>query len=149
MHFFDLTDVIDSVCHGVLKKFETVPSLHLELGSSLPRIRGDFDYLSDALGQILENALRFTLPDGTVTIVTGATESSVWIEVRDTGIGIEEDELPHIFETFWRNDKAHTTPGFGLGLPIAKRIIAQHNGEISVSSYQGQGTTFRVTLPLN
>lgn len=78
----------------------------------------------------------------------GCTEENIWINVRDTGIGISADDLPHIFETFWRHDEAHSTPGFGLGLPIAKRIIERHGGSITVESQLGLGSTFSVTLPV-
>lgn len=72
----------------------------------------------------------------------------IWIEISDTGPGIADDHLSHIFDTFWRQDAAHTTPGLGLGLPIARKIIRMHGGDIDVTSILGQGSTFRVWLPI-
>jgi signal transduction histidine kinase len=68
--------------------------------------------------------------------------------VKDTGIGIEKEILPHIFERFYRLDAAHTTAGFGLGLPIAQKIVENHGGRIEAESVPGEGSTFRVILPL-
>ena len=114
----------------------------------LPQIRGNTDDLFDALSEILDNACRFTPDGGVISITTEATANEVWIEIADSGTGIPADALPHIFETFWRQDDVHSTPGFGLGLSIAKRIITQHGGEITVTSEQGHGTTVRVCLPV-
>ncbi len=65
------------------------------------------------------------------------------------GPGNADDDLPHIFETFWRQDTAHSTPGFGLGLPIVQKIIKRHGGEVAVESEVGRGTTVRVSLPIS
>jgi light-regulated signal transduction histidine kinase (bacteriophytochrome) len=73
---------------------------------------------------------------------------SVVVEIRDTGCGISESALPNIFTRFWRQDEAHSTPGFGLGLPIAQQIIAGHGGKIEVESQPGIGSAFRVFLPV-
>jgi signal transduction histidine kinase len=108
---------------------------------------GEQDYLIDAVGQLLDNARRFTPPDGTITLATGADNGHVWIEVRDTGPGISEKMLSTIFETFWREDVAHSTPGFGLGLSISKKIIEMHGGTLEVHSVPRQGSTFRALLP--
>ena len=76
-----------------------------------------------------------------------ADASGVCIEIADTGIGIPEEALPHIFERFYRLDRAHSTPGFGLGLSLAQRIIELHGGTIEVESRLGEGTCFTVRLP--
>jgi two-component system, OmpR family, sensor histidine kinase BaeS len=73
----------------------------------------------------------------------------VWVRVSDSGPGIAEDALKHIFDTFWREDDARTTPGLGLGLSIAYKIIEAHGGTIQVESALGQGSTFTVSLPGN
>lgn len=105
-----------------------------------------------AILHVLDNACRFSHPDSTIQITAGceADETDkVQITIQDEGLGISDTELAHIFETFWRKDTAHTTPGFGLGLPIAKRIIEQHSGDISVKSEVGQGTEVTLSLPIH
>lgn len=111
-------------------------------------VMGDADYLSDAFKRIIDNACQFTAEGGVIEVITTEAENQVHIEIRDRGPGISNDALPHIFELFWRQDVARTTPGFGLGLPIARKIIEQHGGQISVESQEGQGTTVLVTLPI-
>lgn len=100
-----------------------------------------------ALGNLLDNAIRFTADGGTVTLDARRSNGTVCIEIRDSGTGIAADKLNKVFERFYREDNAHTTPGFGLGLPITKAIIEQHGGKIEVESQMGQGSTFRVFLP--
>ena len=75
-------------------------------------------------------------------------DQHVVIEIADTGEGIEADQIDHIFERFYRVDKAHSTRGFGLGLPIAHRIVERHHGAITAQSEVGLGSTFRILLPI-
>jgi PAS domain S-box-containing protein len=110
-------------------------------------VMGDATFLRRAVGELVNNARRFSPPSSLISIQAGRTEDQVWLEVRDTGPGISEERLPHLFDTFWRQDDAHTTPGFGLGLPIVQRVAALHRGQVSVDSCPGQGTTFRLTFP--
>lgn len=133
-------------------KYGEQPALHIDLPPSLPGILADQQYIMDAFTELLDNAYRFTPRDGSISISAGAAEKRVWVEVADTGPGIAADDLPNIFKTFWRKDTAHSTPGFGLGLPIARRIIERHGGTITVESQVGtsqirSGTRFRVALP--
>jgi len=114
----------------------------------LPKIAGSVDNLEEAFNQLLDNACRFTPKDGTVTIKSGVIGQQIFIAFIDTGIGIHENDLLHIFELFWRQDDAHSTPGFGLGLPIAQRIIQKHDGTINVSSHVGEGSHFTVYFPI-
>ena len=80
-----------------------------------------------------------------MTEVKGGVE----VAIQDTGIGITEADLPHTFEHFWRQDNSHSTPGFGLGLTLAQKIVQLHGGEITLSSIPQQGTTVRVFLPMS
>ncbi len=108
------------------------------------------DELQRALSNLIVNAISYTPKGGTITITTRAVQSSVEIEVRDTGIGIDADDLPHIFQRFYRADQARSihTGGTGLGLAISKKIIDAHGGSITVESTPNVGSTFRVWLPL-
>ncbi len=108
---------------------------------------GDPDALTQVLVILLDNALKFTPPEGTVRVaVTGGSES-VTLAVRDTGVGIKPEALPHIFERFYQGDSARASTGTGLGLAIAKALVTGQGGTIAVESRPGQGTTVTVTLP--
>ena len=111
-------------------------------------VRGDPDQLKDAITRIWENAILYTPDKGTITVRTYAQDEQVVIEISDTGIGIAEEQLPHIFERFYRSDQAGTTRGFGLGLSIAKSIIDKHAGRIEAESQLEKGSAFRIILPL-
>lgn len=144
----DVTMLIQQVCADMSEKTGGQPRLHCEGELRLPPVIGDAHYLKVALTELLNNAIRYTPPDGTVTIAARIEEQGLWLRIEDTGCGIAPEALPHIFETFWRSDEAHTTPGFGLGLPIARRIMEYHGGEITVASEVGRGTRFEVRLPM-
>lgn len=141
----DLRGVLRVVCSE--RKCSQGHKLRCEIPSQLPVIRGNVDFLYDAFEQLVDNACRYTATGGLITITAGTEANHVWIEVRDNGPGIPSEALPHIFETFWRQDTPHSTPGFGLGLPVAQKIIELHGGRISVESRGGEGSTFRVVLP--
>lgn len=123
-------------------------ALHYEIGTSTPSIHADSGKLIIALSQIMDNALRYSPENSTITVRSTAHESNAVISITDEGVGIAPDEVEHIFTRFYRHDKAHTTEGFGLGLAIAKLVIKAHQGRIEVESQPGKGTTFRVILPI-
>jgi signal transduction histidine kinase len=97
---------------------------------------------------IIGNALKFTPDGGVVQVRLSQTNSAVTLVVHDTGLGIPETDLPHVFERFFRSSTSlkHEVQGTGLGLAIAKSIIEQHNGAISLTSRPGEGTTVTVLL---
>ena len=113
-------------------------------------VYGDADKLKQALVALLENALKYTSYEGTVTLSLTTQNSNALISVCDTGIGIAPEDLPHIFERFFRADPARSRDrgGSGLGLAIVKSIVEEHGGSIQVESAQGKGSMFKVTLPL-
>ncbi len=108
---------------------------------------GDSPMLQRMVGNLLDNALKFTPPDGVVTISAMAEKEHIGISVQDTGIGIAEKELPYIFNKFYRCDSSRAHHGSGLGLSLVKAIVSSHNGSITVSSIPGKGSTFSIKLP--
>lgn len=111
-------------------------------------IEGDTVRLQRCISNLLDNALKFTPPGGRVTISARRLSDSVEMVVRDTGEGISQDDLPHIFEKFYRSDKSRSTPGNGLGLSFVQSIVKAHHGEITVKSRTGEGTAFTIILPV-
>ena len=113
-------------------------------------VRADAQRLGQIAVNILTNAIRYTNPGGTITVRVGAVEGRAFIEVADTGIGIEPAELPYVFTRFWRGEKSRSraTGGAGVGLAIADELARAHNGRIDVESTPGQGSRFTFILPL-
>ncbi len=112
-------------------------------------IRGDVFRIRQILHNILSNAIKYTVEEGTITISMHKSNSKIQIDVSDTGMGIPQEDIQRIFERFYRVDKARSRKlgGTGLGLSIAKELMALHNGDISIQSKVGEGTT--VTLTFN
>lgn len=110
---------------------------------------GDPDRVDDVLSILLDNAGKYTPAGGRVTLTTKRAREEVTIEVADTGKGIPAEDLPRIFDRFFRSDTARTSSegGFGLGLSIAKSIVTSMNGRIDAKSAPGEGTTFTIVLP--
>lgn len=125
---------------------------HLEIGRLEPTtITGDPDRLKQLLLILLDNAIKYTPEGGQIAVELWQDGKAAQIIVRDTGIGIAPEDLPHVFERFYRADLARSRDpgGTGLGLPIARWIAEQHGGTILLESQPGKGTTARVCLPLN
>lgn len=139
--------IVRDVCNGLEAEYGMQPTLVRTLADDLPPVQGQRSILELALHQLLDNAYRYTAPEGTITVTAQAVAEGVQVEISDTGTGIPSEILPHIFKTFWRHDQPHTTPGLGLGLPIAQRIVQRHGGDIGVVSSPGAGSRFTVTLP--
>lgn len=115
----------------------------------LAEVRGDRARLAQVLDNLISNAIKFTPAGGEATITTSLLPGEVEIAVSDTGMGIPADELPLLFERFFRAERATSgsIPGTGLGLAIAKAIVAGHGGRIRVESGESGGSTFRIILP--
>jgi PAS domain S-box-containing protein len=111
-------------------------------------VEGLSSHLWQALVALLENAVRYTPETGKITLRSALDHNEAVFEITDTGIGITADAQEKIFERFYRGDSAHSTRGFGLGLPIARKIVEQHNGSIEVESEPHHGSVFRVRLPI-
>ena len=144
----DANQIIREICKNRQSAFEEKNLVIVCMLSEAPLVvKAHADYLNQAVEEIVNNAIRYTPAGGTITIHSGHVADNVVIEVTNTGAGIGEDVLPHIFERFYRGDVAGTTRGFGLGLPIANAIIERHQGKIEVETLAGQGSTFRISLP--
>jgi signal transduction histidine kinase len=148
----DVNHLIYQVVAGIqpLLSERKLPT-QLKLDRSLGHLEVDSDWLEQALEQLLDNAIRFTgdepTPDQAITLSTYRRDEAMVIEIVDAGVGISAEALPHIFERFWREDEMHRTPGFGLGLALAQKVVERHGGVIEVASEAGSGSTFRIVLP--
>jgi len=124
--------------------------LRLSLQTELtPLVLGDAQWLKQAVINLLDNAIRYTPPGGEVTVRLRETDEGVAISVEDTGLGIESQHLPHLFERFYRADfaRARDCGGTGLGLPIVKGIADAHGGTITLETEVGKGSVFTLILP--
>jgi len=112
------------------------------------QLTADYDRLNQVLSNLISNALRHTSPGGTVFVRTDAAQNLLRITVRDTGSGIAPEDLPFIFDRFWRGDKSRSERSHsGLGLAITKQLVLAHGGKIEVQSEVGKGTSFMIDLP--
>jgi histidine kinase len=147
-----LRQVIEEVAAQFEPLFATNQvTLRLELDERLPDVWADPDRIDQVLINVLSNAYRYTPAGGIVTLRAADAGQMVIVAVRDTGVGIAAEHLPHIFERFYRVDKsrARQSGGNGIGLAIARHIVYAHGGEIwAESEGQGKGTSFYFTLPL-
>lgn len=123
---------------------------NLDLSQALTAVPGDQNELDRVLVNLIENAVTYTPTNGSIIVRTRTDGQWAVAEISDTGIGIGEADLPHVFERFYRASEAKTIEkrGTGLGLAIARKIVELHEGNIEVQSVAGQGTTFSVRLPL-
>jgi len=124
--------------------------LQLDLDSNLPPVKGDKEQLAHLFGNLIDNAIRYNRENGTVEIKADRNQEDVCVRVSDTGIGVAEQDLPKIFDEFYRcqRDETRMIPGTGLGLSIVERIAETHGGRVEVQSKVGKGTTFTVRLPV-
>ncbi len=123
-------------------------SIDIAADSALTPAIIDGARIEQVLINLIQNAIKFTPAGGSIQV--RATERAGWlrIAVSDTGVGIHEDELPRLFERFYKSDRARRSSGTGLGLAIAKHIVLTHGGRIGVESTLGRGSIFTVELPM-
>jgi signal transduction histidine kinase len=107
----------------------------------------DPNRIREALANLLDNALKYTLPEGRVDVEVFRKEYEIVITVHDTGIGIPPEELPKVWDRLYRGDKSRSERGLGLGLSLVKAIVQAHNGHVEASSEPGRGSLFSVYLP--
>ena len=123
-------------------------TFNLECSTDLPPVLADATRIQQVLVNLLHNAIKFTPSDGKVTVSAIQQGQAVRFAVADSGIGIDSDDLPRIFERFYKVDRSRATSGTGLGLAIARHLVEAHDGRIWVESEVGRGSTFYFTLPL-
>lgn len=121
--------------------------LHTHLDPRPLTLYGDADRLNQVLNNLMVNALRYTPAGGNISIETTKKGELVQISISDSGMGIEADALPYVFDRFWKADKSRAGTGSGLGLAICKQLVAAHGGDIVVDSDIGKGSTFTIQLP--
>ncbi len=123
-------------------------ALVMDVDQPLPEVDVDPDRMAQVFGNLISNALRYTPAEGRIVLRARARGERVLLDVKDTGEGIASEDLPYVFERFYRGDKARSQNGeSGLGLAIVKSIVDAHGGRIGVQSCVGDGTTFRIELP--
>jgi two-component system phosphate regulon sensor histidine kinase PhoR len=123
-------------------------TMEKKLTESLPAVQADKTRIRQTIVNLIHNAIKFTDPGGKITVATRVHGGSVTVDISDTGIGIAKSDLPHVFERFYKGDRARSGGGTGMGLAIAKHVIEAHGGNIWVQSEEGKGSTFSFSLPL-
>lgn len=148
---FDLGFLVEDVVERfqITAKNEKI-ALYYEPISKLPVYIGDRDGIEQVIVNIISNAIKYTSASGKVIVSTGKLKNNFYIKIKDNGIGIPREDLPHIFERFYRVDKARSRErgGTGLGLAISKDIITAQGGDIVITSDYGLGTEVIITLPV-
>jgi signal transduction histidine kinase len=145
---------LDTILFEILQQMRMLAGSRVQLNISAidqVRVKADPDRLKQVMVNLIANAIQHTPTGGQVTLQLGKNGNMGFFAVQDTGPGIPEEDLPFIFDRFYRGEKSRTRgkdSGFGLGLSIAKWIVTNHNGSIDVQSTVGEGTLFSVSIPL-
>ena len=144
------TSVREAFAQGQSLAAEKQIDLAANLGSNATVVRGDGEALRRLFFILIDNAIKYTPDGGRVQVQLEVLDGHAAVKVTDSGIGISESDLPHVFDRFWRADKVRSRGmgGAGLGLAIARWILEQHQGSIAVQSRPDQGTVFTVSIPL-
>ena len=140
----DLDEMIRSICDEI--EFKEKDDVQFELALSGVRADMDIGLMLILLQNLIQNAVKYSARPARVKIATQYRDDAVVVKVQDFGCGIREEDLPRIFDPFFRVEKARNSEGFGLGLPLADRIAKAHKGEIKVDSVWGKGSTFTLVI---
>jgi signal transduction histidine kinase len=157
-----IAEIARDVTIGLLPRAqESGVSIHVQAAEHLPRLKVDQDQIRQVLINLIDNAIKFTARGGSIRVTLAMLKqqhedriltAGAWVltTVADTGIGIPPDDLPHVFDRFYRSDKARAraTGGAGLGLAIVKSIVDHHGGRVWAESTPGAGTAVVVALPI-
>jgi two-component system sensor histidine kinase BaeS len=142
----DLADIAAGAVDSLSGSFDTA-GVSIERRLTGVQIMGDQGRLREVITNLLVNALKFTPAGGSVLLETGPRQARATLSVSDTGMGIQPDELPHIFERFYRGQRAAGITGSGIGLAVVAELVRAHDGRLDVTSTPGQGTKITVILP--
>lgn len=146
---FSLADLLYEARDVMMTKAqETSIQVRVDVPHDMPLLEADRDKVKQVLLNLTSNAIKYNRPNGSVIITGNFTEQEVSVTVQDTGLGIPEDSIPHLFQKFYRvREHEGKATGTGLGLSICKQIVQGHNGRIEVKSKMGVGTSFTIHLP--
>lgn len=147
----DMADLIKKTVSIITPRaLEKNLTITTDLPADLPAVQGEPDMLRQVLINLIDNAVNYTMPGGTISVAAGLDQGELKVDVRDNGSGIPPEHLARLFERFYRVDKARSRElgGTGLGLSIVKHIVEAHNGRVQVESKVGKGSTFSFLLPL-
>ena len=148
MERLDLAELVhDRAC--LHRDYTRAKGVDLSENLGMATIVGDRGRITQIIDNLLSNALRYTDAGGTITVAVAEHDGEAKLEVADTGIGIAGEDLPYIFERFWRGEpsRARRTGGSGIGLAIVRELVRAHDGRVDVESKPGRGSCFRITLP--
>ena len=143
----DLATLISEACE-LFKP--TAEDKGIALSFNIPKpihFMGDIQMIQRMISNLLDNAIKYTPSGGSVTVFMNEKDAQIVVSIRDTGCGISSNDLPRIFERFYRCDQSRSQPGIGLGLSLARAIARAHGGDIMADSILNQGSTFTITLP--
>jgi signal transduction histidine kinase len=146
---FSVADLLYE-CRDVMmtKALETNIQIRIDVPGDMPLMEADRDKVKQVLLNLMSNAIKYNRPNGSVIVTGNFTDTELSIVIQDTGLGIPEESIPHLFEKFYRvREHEGKAQGTGLGLSICKQIIQGHNGRIEVKSKMGVGTSFTVYIP--
>ncbi len=147
----DIHQLLHSLVDAVqVRAAESKLTFKLNVSTDLPKVNGDLDELAQAISALLDNAVKFSPNGGEIVLTATAHDGQLQLSITDPGVGIAPEQLYHIFDRYQHLEAGgdHLFGGVGLGLPIAKQVVEQHHGTISVVSRLGEGSTFNLTLPL-
>ncbi|MBI2906387.1 MAG: HAMP domain-containing protein [Chloroflexi bacterium] len=146
---FNIADAVERVAERLRPQADRAGLvLRIDCSGGSPLVSADRFRVEQVLMNLIHNAIKFTPPGGCVTVSVSKSGKKGQVSIADTGVGIPAEDLPRIFERFYKADKARTGGGTGLGLAIAKHIVEAHGGKIWVESIEGRGSTFSFALPL-
>jgi signal transduction histidine kinase len=146
---FSSADLIYETRDVVMSKAQEMGvQIRVDIPPDMPLMEADRDKIKQVLLNLLSNAIKYNRPNGSVIMAGNFTDDDISVSIQDTGLGIPEDSLPHLFQKFYRvREHEGKVSGTGLGLSICKQIIQGHNGRIEVKSKMGVGTSFTIFIP--